>query len=230
MKKLLIMASIILFGATTQAQITINGQSTPATIQQNSVVTVSLTYTSTVTVGEWQIQLFPVNQDGSINFGGPTTQIYIGNNYTGSNPPISGSSLPIATSPSTLTFNSYCDGAIVPVGNYKWFVKLKESTSTPEEQAVYGNNDINVTVTSPSLSVSDFKKLSDAVFVNSATKTLKISDKIGDVKSVAIYNAAGAKVKTIQDVTAQSTHDLSMLVSGLYVLISSDNQTVKFVL
>ena len=127
MKKLLFMASLFLVATTTQAQITLISQGTPAKIAQNAEVKVSITYTSTVEINEWQIQLFPANADGTVNWGGPDPGIYIGNNYTGSTPPIEGKSLPIAAEPRTLTFTSYCDGAKVPVGtdNYIWFVKLK---------------------------------------------------------------------------------------------------------
>lgn len=225
-KKLLFITALFLFAVTTQAQITINGQSTPTSIKQDTQVSVSITYTSSVTIAEWQIQLFPINPDGSINYGGTSTQIYVGNYYTGSNPPITGNTLPIATTPTTLNFTSYCDGSIVPVGNYKWFVKLKESSSTPEADVVYGDNNIAVTV--GTLSSPDFKKLSSVFLVNSATKTLHVLDNFDNVKNASIYNMAGQMIKTIPNISSNVTYDLSKLTKGLYILITSDNQKLKF--
>ena len=228
MKKLLFIGLFLLVATTNQAQITLSGQSTPAIIVQGTEVTVSLTYTSTVPVEEWQIQLFTTNEDGSINYGGPNTQIYIGNNYTGSNPPIEGKSLPIATQPTTLTFKSYCDPANVPVGdNYKWFVKLKETAATPESGAVYGNNDIQVTVTS-ALATDSFKSLSSVFFINSSLKTLQVFDNSNQFKSVNIYTLEGKKVKTIQNIGKNSNYDLSMFPAGYYILSTSDNRSMKF--
>lgn len=229
MKKLLFIGLFLLLSeGVMHAQIVINGQNTPETIPQNSEVSVSITYTSSVEISEWQIQLFPTNLDGSINYGGTSTQVYIGNNYTGSNPPIAGNTLPIAVSPSTLTFTSYLDGNVVPVGTYKWFVKLKENSATPEQDAVYGDNSISVTVTNPSLSIGNSNDVSSVFIVNSLSKTLFVTNKVEKGTSITIFNMAGQKVKTITDVSGDSTYDLSALGNNMYVLVTSTNHKIKF--
>lgn len=224
MKKLLFMASLFLVATTTQAQITLISQGTPAKIAQNAEVKVSITYTSTVEINEWQIQLFPANADGTVNWGGPDPGIYIGNNYTGSTPPIEGKSLPIAAEPKTLTFTSYCDGAKVPVGtdNYIWFVKLKG----PGFDEVLGQQ--NLVSVSAVLATSNFKKLSSVFLINSNSRVLQVLDNSEVIESASIYTLEGKKVKTIQNLATHSNHDLSMFPAGLYILSTSDNRSMKF--
>ena len=126
--------SILLFSvAFSFAQVVITDQSTPSEVEQNQNISVSFTYTSTVEVPDFQIKLIFVDGNGD-EVPMTDSQVYVGNGYL-RNPPqptnvlTNANRLPIATSPTTVVFNTWINPSTVPVGsNYRWFVNLNGGT------------------------------------------------------------------------------------------------------
>ncbi|MBP7470444.1 MAG: T9SS type A sorting domain-containing protein, partial [Flavobacterium sp.] len=66
------------------------------------------------------------------------------------------------------------------------------------------------------------------MYVNKATKSLVVN-KSGVYESASVYDVTGKKVMNINLANASNV-DLSKLTTGVYILVTNDNKTIKFML
>lgn len=226
--------SIFLFSvAFSFAQVVITGQSTPSAVEQNQNISVSFTYTSTVEVPDFQIKLIFVDGNGD-EVPMTDSQVYVGNGYLGNAPQpanvLTGPNrLPIASSPTTVVFNTWINPSTVPVGtNYKWFVNLNGGANPGFN--VFGQNAPVAVVAEGALNTVNFSINNDEMYVSHDLKSLVINTTNVVSNSAIVYDVMGKKIVTIENLKEQASFDFSSLGNGVFVLLTNDNRKLKFVL
>lgn len=226
--------SILLFSvAFSFAQVVITDQSTPSEVEQNQNISVSFTYTSTVEVPDFQIKLIFVDGNGD-EVPMTDSQVYVGNGYLGNAPQPTNvltnpNRLPIATSPTTVVFNTWINPSTVPVGsNYRWFVNLNGGTD-PGFNVFGPNAPVNV-VAEGALNTNNFSISNDEMYVSHELKLLMVNTNNVSSESASVYDITGKKMVAVDNLKDQTSFDFSVLGNGIFVLLTNDNRRLKFVL
>jgi hypothetical protein len=230
MKRQLLFLSTLLFFTWSHGQVVITSQVTPAVLVPGQNFVASFTYTSTVMIPAYQIQLYNTLANGDIDYStGSSVDIYLGNFYTGSAPaPFpAGTVLPITATPSTITFNGFVR-ANLPLGtNYKWFVKLAPNTGN-DTGAAFGTQTA-VTVSAP-LATDEYSISNSEIYVNSLTKSVVVNRQNIKSDSAQVFDLSGRSVARLANLQQNGSFDLSGLGSGVYFLVTNDRRNFKFVL
>ncbi|WP_445455358.1 hypothetical protein [Flavobacterium sp. HNIBRBA15423] len=215
------------------AQVVITDQSTPEAVEQNQNITLSFTYTSTVEVYDFQIKLLILDGNGD-EMTMSDSQVYVGSGYLGNAPQptnvLTGPNrLPIASTPTTVTFYSWINPSTVPVGtNYRWNVNLNGGTDPGFN--VFGPYAPVTVVPEGSLGVKDFSINKDEMYISHELKSLVVNTSNVASESASVYNIMGKKIVSIDNLKEQASFDFSTLGNGVFVLLTNDNRTLKFVL
>ncbi len=232
MKNFLLNLSTLLVTGLGFGQIALISQVTPTTVEQDVPFMISLTYTSTVEIADWQIKLRKIENGTGVEPEFPNDSgIYRGNGYAGEAPInpliiVPGNKLPIAATPTTVSFmvTAPAANAIIAGFNYKWFVNLKQDAFN-----ITGMEPVVTVVPKGALSSNNFSSIdSSEMFVSNDSNSLVVNSANLKSTSATVYDMSGRSVKEI-NLKAGLSHDLS-LNQGVYFLVTNDNRKLKFAL
>jgi hypothetical protein len=80
------------------------------------------------------------------------------------------------------------------------------------------------------LGTIDYSIASSEMFVSNSSKSLNVDASNLKAGSLRIVDMTGREVKSIKNLKASASHDLSGLRSGVYVAVTDDNRKLKFAL
>jgi Secretion system C-terminal sorting domain len=202
----------------------------PTSVAQTENVTITFKYTSAAAT-QCEIQIFRNDAAGVIYNGNSAYKITDLPAATDTEVsivvPVSATAGLTADIPYDITVNEGTPPmpVVKTVTKFTWFCKLTYSSGD-----VYAANPAVEVLDAATLGVRS-QSLVDAkeMFVNSAAKSLVVNTANVKVNKADIYNIAGKKVSTINNLKNTPSVDLSSLGRGVYLLKREDNKSIKFV-
>lgn len=211
-----------LFSGSLDAQI-LRVNESPAQVVPEGTYTFSLEYNLTEGGGQIQINLYRTVADGvNPDFGTFQNQIKIENlEATGV------TELKTVTGDFTVNEGQTLS-ADLPAGvGYTFYAKLLDASGAQVKDVKGADLNVEVVAT---LGVNDVQKVNKQwVYPNPAQETIYLHQSVLNAKKLFVYNMLGKVVKQVELTPNTETVDVSSLASGIYILRTDTNQTMRLI-